>query len=152
MTDPAPTPDPTPTPEPPKDSFTQDDVDRIVTERLKREREATKAKYADYDDLKKAAGDKVTAEERIAKLEQEVATSKVEALRATYAADVPEKLRPLLTGTTDEELKTQRDLILDGEAERKKQGNHVPNEGNNPPASGGGDERSFVNDLWASAE
>lgn len=34
---------------------TQADLDRIVGERLAREREATKARYADYDDLKKDA-------------------------------------------------------------------------------------------------
>lgn len=151
MTDPAPTADPTPDTEPAKDSFTQEDVDRIVTERLKREREATKTKYADYDDLKKAAGDKATAEERIAKLEQEVTTSKIAALRAGYAADVPEKLRPLLTGTTDEELKAQRDLILDGESERKKNGNHVPNEGNNPQPGANDEGRTFVRELFQRA-
>ena len=56
MTDPNPTPDPTsnPNPEPTTDqTFTQADLDRIVSERLQRER----AKFADYDDLKaKAAG------------------------------------------------------------------------------------------------
>ena len=45
---------------------------------------------------------------------------------------MPEKLRPLLTGSTDAELKAQRDLLVEGEAERKKQGNHVPREGENP--------------------
>ena len=40
-----------------------------------------------------------------AALEREIEASKREALRAKYAADVPEKLRPLLTGTTDDEQK-----------------------------------------------
>lgn len=57
---PAPTPAPTPTPEPAptpppeyKAPASQDDLDRIVEARLKRERE----KFADYDDLKKKAAE-----------------------------------------------------------------------------------------------
>lgn len=126
-------------------TFTQADLDRIVKERVQRER----TKFADYDDLKAKAEGAKTAEERIAALESEIATSKVEALRARYGADVPEKLRPLLTGTTDEELKAQRDLILDGESERKKQGNRAPDEGRTPTAKAG-DERTIVRSLFGS--
>lgn len=133
-------------------TFKQADVDRIVAERLKREREATKAKFADYDDLKKKAGDAATAEERIGALEQQVEMSKREALRAKYAADVPERLRPLLTGSTDEELTAQRDLLVEGEAERKKQGNHVPREGKSSTPSKDGDDREFVRQLFAASE
>ena len=127
-------------------TFTQADVDRIVRERVKRERE----KFADYDDLKAKAGEKATAEERIAALEREVEASRLEALRAKYAADVPEKYRALLTGSTDEELAAQRDLIVDRESERKKQGNHVPREGQNPQAA---DDpmREFARGLFARA-
>jgi hypothetical protein len=130
------------------DSFTQADVDRIVAERLKREREATKTKYADYDDLKAKAAGAQTAEERIAAMEKEIRDAKVSALRAQYAVDVPEKLRPLLTGTTDEELKEQRDLLMDGEAERKKRGNRVPHEGKTPTKSGDDGMREFARDLF----
>lgn len=133
MTESNPTPDPKPGEgEQQEQTFTQAEVDRIVSDRLKREREATKTKYADYDDLKAKAEGAKTAEERIASLEQEIQKSKVEALRAKYAADVPERLRPLLTGVTDEELKAQRDLLVEGEAEREKNGNHVPSEGAHP--------------------
>lgn len=52
-------PPPTPTPEPPQ-TFTQDDVNRIVADRLAREGK----KYEGFDDLKKKAGefDKIQAE------------------------------------------------------------------------------------------
>lgn len=113
-------------------TFTQADLDRIVADRLKREREATKTKFADYDDLKAKAEGAKTLEDRIAEMESRTAKAEAEALRSKYAADVPEKLRPLLTGSTDAELKAQRDLLVEGEAERKKQGNHVPREGENP--------------------
>ena len=150
------TDDPTPTPDNPEgdpkpESFTQEDVDRIVTERLKREREATKTKYADYDALKTKAGEATTLEERIAAMETRAQQAEIAALRAQYAADVPERLRPLLTGTTDEELKAQRDLIAEGEVERKKNGNHVPREGNNPKPGEGDGMREFARELFSKA-
>ena len=52
-----------------EESFTQADVDRIIRERVKRERE----KFADYDSLKAAAEGAKTAEQRIADLEQRLA-------------------------------------------------------------------------------
>lgn len=128
-------------------AFTQADLDRIVAERLKREREATKTKYADYDELKTKAEGAKTLEDRIAEMEARTAKAEVDALRSKYAADVPEKLRPLLTGTTDEDLKTQRDLLIEGESERKKQGNHVPREGEtNKPGEDG--MRTFTRGLF----
>lgn len=149
--DPKPTPD-KPEGDPKPDTFTQADVDRIVADRLKREREATKTKYADYDDLKTRAGEATTLEERVAAMEERAQNAEVAALRAQYAADVPERLRPLLTGKTDEELKAQRDLIVEGEAERKKNGNHVPREGNQPKSGKGDDEgRTFVRELFGRA-
>lgn len=48
---PDPTPDPTPTPEPPARSFTQADVDKIVQDRLARQ----KAQFANFDEFKEKA-------------------------------------------------------------------------------------------------
>lgn len=154
MTDPNPNPENAPEngDKPSEETFKQADVDRIVAERLKREREATKAKYADYDALKAAAEGAKTAEDRIAELEQKIATSELTALRAKYAADVPERLRPLLTGTTEDDLKAQRDLIVEGENERKKNGNRAPQEGASPSSSAGDDDREFVKNLFGRAQ
>ena len=135
MTDPTPTPDPTPADDKPADTFTQADVDRIVADRLKREREATKAKYGDYDELKTKAEGAKTLEDRIAEMEMRATQAEIAALRSKYAADVPEKFRPLLNGSTDEELKSQRDLIVEAESERKQKNNVSPREGTNPKAS-----------------
>lgn len=153
MTDePTPTPDQPEAGDKPDQTFTQADVDRIVAERLKREREATKAKYGDYDDLKARAGEATTLEERVAAMEERAQRAEVSALRAKYAADVPERLRPLLTGTTDDELKAQRDLIVEGESERKKTGNRVPKEGKQPSTSGDQDGmREFTRNLFGAA-
>lgn len=131
-------------------TFTQDEVNQIVGQARTDERRKVTARFADYDDLKTKAGVAETAEERIASLEREVAASRTQALRAKYAADVPENLRPLLTATTDEDLKAQRDLILQGLEDRKKQGGVAPKEGGSADTKtkAGSDEREFVRGLF----
>ena len=132
-------------------TFTQEQVQSLVGKVRAEERKKAREQFADYDDLKAKAGTAATAEERIANLEKEIAASRVEALRAKYAADVPEDLRPLLTASTDDDLKVQRDLILQGVSDRKKQGNTAPKEGGNPEGKPMTDERAFVRQLFGSA-
>jgi hypothetical protein len=83
-------------------------------------------------------------------MEERAKNAEVSALRAQFATDVPEKLRPLLTGTTEEELKAQRDLIVEGEAERKKNGNRVPKEGTSTESGPADDDemREFTRTLF----
>lgn len=131
-------------------AFSQADVDRIVRERVKRERD----KFADYDDLKKAAGDKATAEERIAKLEGEVKKSQHEALkrRVQAAHGISDEDADLfLTGDDEDTLTAQAKRLAGREAERKKQGNHVPGEGNNsrPDES---EDRAFARKIFAAGD
>lgn len=134
-------------------SFTQADVDRIVADRLKREREATKTKYADYDDLKtKAAGAK-TLEDRIAEIEQRAKTAEAKALRAEIANahGISAEDRDLfLTGVDEETLTAQAKRLSERESERKKQGNHVPREGETkkPPTD---NLRDFTRTLFGEA-
>lgn len=135
-------------------TFTQADVDRIVAERLKREREATKAKYADYDDLKAKAAGAQTAEERIAALEKEIQATQREAMRRRVQAAhgiSDEDADLFLTGTDEDTLTAQAKRLADRESERKKQNNVSPREGNNPQ-SGSDDERDFVRNLFAAAK
>lgn len=136
------------------ESFTQADVDRIVADRLKREREATKAKFADYDDLRAKAEGAKTAEERMAELEKEIAATKHEALRrrAQAAHGISDEDADLfLTGTDEESLTAQAKRLADRESERKKQNNVSPREGINPKPERNGDEREFVRTLFARA-
>ena len=134
-------------------TFTQADVDRIVADRLKRERETVKAKYGDYDDLKVKAGEKATADERIAALEREVETTRREALRRRVQAAHginDEDADLFLTGADEESLTKQAQRLAAREQERKNNGNHVPAEGNNPtPAAD--DDRGFVRELFGRA-
>jgi len=135
-------------------TFTQDEVNQLVGQARTDERRKVAAKFADYDEVKAKAGTAVTAEERIANLEREVAQSRTEALRAKYAADVPENLRPLLTATTDDDLKAQRDLILQGVADRMKRGGVAPKEGGSADTKGDArdDERQFVRGLFGTPD
>lgn len=149
MTDPNPTPDPTPEPDPtPDQTFTQADVDRIVKERVQRE----KAKYADYDDLKAKAGEKVTLEERVAEIERTAKASEERALRAEVANAkglTPSQAKRLI-GATREELEADADELLKDISAQKKHNNVSPREGNNPKAS---DDpmRDFARGLFAKA-
>ena len=138
----------------PPPSFTQADVDRIVADRLKREREVTKAKYADYDELKAKAGQKATADERIAALEEQVATANREALRRRVQAAhsiSDEDADLFLTGTDEATLTAQAKRLADRDSDRRKKSNHVPAEGSNPPPAA--DElRDFTRQLFAAGQ
>lgn len=96
-------------------TLTQAEVDRIVKERLARERQ----KYADYEELKQKAEaadssktdlEKLT--EQIEALKAENESNKLKALRSEIAGakGVPANL---LTGTTQEELEEQADALLE---------------------------------------
>ena len=76
-------PDPTPEPEQATEgkTFTQEDLDRIVQQRLARERE----KYADYDDLKAKAQQAETDQERAVREAREQAVNEVKSQYHTRA-------------------------------------------------------------------
>lgn len=149
--------DPTPTTgDDPKDqTFTQVDVDRIVAERLKREREATKTKYADYDDLKQKAEGAKTADDRIAELEKSIEKANHEALkrRVQAAHGVSDEDADLfLTGADEESLTAQAKRLADRETERKSKGNHVPREGETPSKKSDDPLREFAVGLFGSED
>ena len=131
------------------ETFTQADVDRIVRERVQRER----AKYADYDALKAKAEGVKTVEDRLAEMEKRTAAAEASALRSDVAARhgiSAEDRDLLLTGTDAETLEAQAKRIAEA-SERKKKANIVPREGSNPKASGGDEEREFVRKLFGRA-
>ena len=100
-------------------TFTQADVDRIVRERVQRERQ-------------KAAK---TAEERIAALEEQIAASQREALRRRVQAAhgiSDEDADLFLTAADEDTLTAQAKRLADRESERKQHNNVVPREGANP--------------------
>jgi hypothetical protein len=131
-------------------TFTQADVDRIVRERVQRER----AKYADYDDIKAKAGEATTAEERIAALEAEVTASKHEALKRRVQAAhgiSDEDAELFLTGSDEESLTAQAKRLAARETERKTKSNVVPGEGTNSRPGDGDPMREFTRGLFQRA-
>lgn len=155
MTDPTPNPDPKPADDKPADTFTQADVDRIVTDRLKREREATATRYADYDELKAKAEGAKTAEDRITELEKSIESANREAMRRRVQAAhgiSDEDADLFLTGADEEALTAQAKRLADRELERKKQNNVSPREGTNPKSGGNDDMREFARGLFAQAK
>lgn len=119
---------------------TQEDLDKIISDRLARER----AKYADYDEVKAKAkahdeyvASQKTETERLAEaLEAEkrrVAELTTESLRNRVAAEkgVP---AALLSGETEEALVASAEALIAFRADQEKtpRGPHVPNEGRTP--------------------
>ena len=99
-------------------TFTQEEVDAIVGDRLKRER----AKYADYDTLIEKAGKYDTEQEELQKIIEARDSLQAE-LDNMKAAEEVRKMREqvsqetgvptaLLTGATAEECKAQAEAIL----------------------------------------
>lgn len=147
---------------PPADEFkaitSQEDLNKVLEDRLKRER----AKFADYKDVKAKAAefDKAQAANqseaektsaRITELEKALTATRTESTRLRIATahgiTDADDIELFLTGTDEETLNRQAKRLEAREADRKKTGNHVPREGNNP-TPGGDDERGFVKELF----
>lgn len=103
-------------------TFTQAEVDAIVRDRLKRERDATATKYADYDELKTKAADADKNKTQLDKMAEQLAAieeraSKAEATNlrndVIAAKKVPAKLAARLRGTTKEELEADADELIE---------------------------------------
>ena len=133
-------------------TFTQADVDRIVQERVARE----KAKYPDYDELKAKAEGAKTVEQKLADLERKTAEAEARALRSDIAAKfgISAEDRDLfLPGSDEATLTAQAKRLADREADRKKQGNRAPGEGSTKNTGKNDDElRDFTGKLFGKAD
>lgn len=132
--------------------FTQADIDKAVKERIARER----AKFADYDDLKKRAEGAKTVEQKLADLEKKTADAEARALRSDIAArfQISAEDRDLfLTGTDEDTLTAQATRLTEREADRKKQGNVAPREGTTTTKGNDqAEERQFARNLFGGAD
>jgi hypothetical protein len=138
----------TPTADEFKAITSQDDLNKVINERLTRER----AKFADYKDLKTKAAkldeyeqaNQSEAEKtakRIADLEAELTNTRRATSRLKIASEHgitdADDIDLFLTGTDDETLTKQAKRLAERTADRKKNGNHVPREGASPNSTGG---------------
>lgn len=119
---------------------TQEDLNKVINERLTRERQ----KFADYAELKTKAAEldsiktvNQTEAEKTAKridgLEAELSKTRLETLRLKIAGDHKitdaEDIALFLTGTDEETLTKQAKRLADRETDRKKTAPRVPKEG-----------------------
>jgi hypothetical protein len=140
----------------------QDDLNRIITERIARER----SKFSDYPDLKAKAekfdeldaankSEIEKATEKAAAAERERDAAAAEAMRWKVAAKhgvSDEDAELFLTGNDEETLTKQAQRLTDRVADRKKQNNHVPREGTPPRGPQPDEMREFTRKLFQNAD
>ena len=138
--------------ETPAQTFTQADVDKIVRDRVTRER----AKYADYDDLKAKADSAKTVEQQLAEMRAENTKMQRDNLAARIAARhgiSPEDADLFLTGSDEATITAQAERLAarNGEQQRQRD-NYLPNEGRIPRDGGTSDMREFTRQLFGTKE
>lgn len=142
--------------EPPAKTFTQEDLDKKIEARLKRERE----KYADYEDLKKKSDEldelkkgQMTEQEKLKSELEKAQAAASEAAAKTAAlelertkekvcreAGLPDGFADRLKGMTEEELKADAEAM-------KKLVPATPKGGRGTPAGGDPESKSTGNSL-----
>ena len=136
----------------------QEDLNRIIGDRVARER----AKYADYTDLKAKAdkADKVERDSKseieklsddVAKLSEALGTERMTALRARIQARhqiSDEDAALFLTGTDEATLAKQAEALASKTTGKPSSGNRAPREGTTPPPPAEDEARKTVRQLF----
>ena len=138
----------------------QEDLNKVISDRIQRER----AKYADYKDVKAKAAkldeiedaNRSEAEKqqaRLTELETELNAVRSESMRLRIASEHgitdSDDIALFLTGADEETLTKQAKRLSDRDADRKKNGNHVPREGATNTKPGDDPMRDVVAQLFA---
>ena len=123
-------------PEPPR-TFTQEDVDRIVADRLKREDiKGLRQKAAQFDELEqssKSEMDRLTEQVTALTEAQKQAEAKATRYRIAAANGISEADADLfLTGSDEESITAQAKRLAEHTQAKKKQGDIVPHDRGNP--------------------
>ena len=134
-------------------TFTQAELDQIITDRLAQQ---AKNKFGDYAELKAKADGAQTVEQQLADLSAKHAAAEARALRADIASTygISKEDRDLfLTGSDEAALTAQAKRLAEHAADQKKNGNRAPKEGG---ATTGADKnkdlREFTRELFGSAQ
>lgn len=128
-------------------SFSQDDVNRIVQERLQRERE----KYADYDDLKTAAERAQELEDQTQELTAKVAEFESKEQHQQIVTEVAESTgvpAGVLKGDTKEELEAHAEALKS--ILQNTTGPVIPGQEKRPQKIEESDEKKAVKGLFGS--
>lgn len=110
-------------------TFTQAELDQIITDRLAQQ---AKNKFGDYAELKAKAEGAKTVEQKLAELETKHAEAEARALRSNIATKhgISAEDRDLfLTGSDEAALEAQAKRLAERVADQKKGGNRAPKEG-----------------------
>lgn len=130
-------------------TFTQAELDQIITDRLAQQ---AKNKFGDYAELKAKAEGAKTVEQKLADLESKHAEAEARALRSEIATryGISAEDRDLfLTGSNAEALDAQAKRLAERIADQKKAGNVARKEGANKTTGGGDEEmREFTRNLF----
>lgn len=128
----------------------QAEFDAMVKDRIAR----VEAKYSDYGDLKAKAqqfdATQETTADRIAKLEQELESTRTTALRSRIQAKhgiSDEDAALFLTATDEDTLTKQAERLAEAAGDRKKNGNRDPFAGRTPSKTGDDPMRAVVRGL-----
>lgn len=135
-------------PKPVDKTFTQEEVDRIVKDRMER----FGKKFEDYDELKAKAEQSKTLEEKIAEFNTELQGAKTAALRSDVATKhgISAEDRDLfLTGTDEDTLTAQAKRLSERVRDQQQHSNVAPLQGHQPSGDGGNEElREFTRNLF----
>lgn len=110
-------------------TFTQAELDQIITDRLSQQ---AKNKFGDYADLKAKADGAKTVEQQLADLATKHAAAEARILRADIASTygISKEDRDLfLTGSDEASIEAQAKRLAERNADQKKNGNRAPREG-----------------------
>lgn len=140
-----------------KQTFTQEDVDRIIADRLKRENlKELKAAATELAELKRSnQSDTEKLNARLASLEAETNAAKADAMRLRIAARFKvsdEDADLFLTGADEDTLTAQAKRLAQRADDAKKRGGVVPGEGTTNHTNGTDPIREFTRGLFQQAQ
>ena len=110
-------------------TFTQAELDQIITDRLAQQ---AKNKFPNYEEYKAKAEGAKTIEQKLVELETKHAEAEARALRSNIATKhgISVEDRDLfLTGSDEASLEAQAKRLAERNADQKKGGNRAPREG-----------------------
>lgn len=142
---------------------TQEELDRIIGDRLKREKDATSKKYADYDTLKAsnadlstklAAAQKASADaaekykgydQKVADLEKKVHGYEIDSVktRVALSSGLPYEMASRLRGETEEDIQKDADSLKG----IWKTQNHQPMAAPEPDVSGADSKKAALKEM-----
>lgn len=136
-------------------TFTQEEVDRMIGDRLKREDVfGLRAKAEQFDRLQESSkSDMQKLTDQLAQLKLERDADRVQSMRYRVAAAsgiTNEDADLFLTGSDEDTISAQAKRLVERVEAGKKQGNYVPNEGKTPtnPSS----HRGFTKNLFGGGD